>query len=349
MSGALEGLTVVDLSTLLPGPLATRILAGCGARVIKVERPGGEEMRRMPPLKDGRSAVYDMLNAGKEVVELDLKDPADRARVHGLLDGADVLVEQFRPGVLGRLGLAPERLLERHPGLVVCSITGFGQEGPLAATAGHDLGYLAAAGILALGQTTGDGLPALPPVLLADIAGGAYPAVMAILAALLERQRTGRGRWLDVAMTANLLTLVPWALAEGLAGGGWPGPGQGLTAGGSPRYGLYRAACGGVLAVAPLEERFWQAFCEAIGLEPALRDDAHDPEAIRRAVARRIATRSLAEWERALAGLDACCMPVRSLAEALAHPQLARRVRTDAQGRPILPLPLPDGLLAEGG
>jgi crotonobetainyl-CoA:carnitine CoA-transferase CaiB-like acyl-CoA transferase len=348
VSGPLDGVTVVDLSTLLPGPLATRILAAAGARVVKVERPGGEDMRRMPPLRDGVSLVYEMLNAGKEIVELDLKVAEERARFEGLLAGADVLVEQFRPGVLARLGLDPERLLERHPGLLVCSITGYGQDGPLARSAGHDLCYLALAGILGLGERTAAGLPALPPVLVADIAGGAYPAVMSILLALLERRRSGRGRRLDVAMTRNLLTLVPWALAEGLAGAGFPAPGSGLTGGGSPRYAVYPTADGRLLAVAPLEERFWQQFCEAIELPPGLRDDTLDPEATRRAVAERIGTRSAAAWEAALADRDCCCTVVRTLAEALAHPQLQGLAPVDG-GRPHLPLPLDPGLLAGPG
>ncbi len=348
MSGPLAGVTVIDLSTLLPGPLATRILAAAGARLIKVERPGGEDMRRMPPLRDGRSLVYEMLNEGKEIVELDLKLAEERARFDGLLAGADVLVEQFRPGVLARLGLAPEQLLERHPGLVICSITGYGQDGPLARSAGHDLCYLALAGILDLGERTGAGLPALPPVLLADIAGGAYPAVMSILLALLERRRSGRGRRLDVAMTRNLPTLVPWALAEGMSDAGFPAPGSGLTGGGSPRYALYPTADGRLLAVAPLEERFWQQFCEAIDLPPALRDDSADPQATRRAVAERIRSRGAADWEAVLAGRDCCCAVVRTLEEALAHPQLRGLVRAEA-GRPRLPLPIDPGLLAEPG
>jgi crotonobetainyl-CoA:carnitine CoA-transferase CaiB-like acyl-CoA transferase len=346
--GPLAGLTVVDLSTLLPGPLATRILAAAGARVIKVERPGGEDMRRMPPLRDGRSLVYEMLNAGKEILELDLKDPADLEQLFGHLARADVLVEQFRPGVMARLGLDPSLLLERHPSLVICSITGYGREGPLARTAGHDLDYLAAAGLLALAQTTAEGLPALPPVLLADIAGGAYPAVMAILLALQERQRTGRGRHLDIGMAANLFTLVPWALAQGLSGSGWPEPGSGLTNGGSPRYAVYRTADDRLLAVAPLEERFWQQFCEAIDLPPVLRDDGIDPEGTRQAVAARIARRTAAEWEAAFEGLDSCCTVVRSLAEAVEHPQFRHLFRWREDGVPVLPLPLPAELLADG-
>lgn len=344
----LADVTVVDLSTLLPGPLATRILAAAGARVVKIERPGGEDMRRMPPLSDGRSLVYEMLNAGKEILELDLKDPADRERLEVRLASADVLVEQFRPGVMARLGLDPAALLERYPKLVICSITGYGQSGPLAQAAGHDLDYLAETGLLALAQTTAEGLPALPPVLMADIAGGAYPAVIAILLALLERRRSGRGRHLDVAMAPNLFTLVPWALAQGLGGLGWPAAGSGLTGGGSPRYAVYRTADGRLLAAAPLEERFWQQFCEAIDLPPALRDDAADPEGTRQAVAARIARKTAAEWERLLTGLDTCCAPVRTLAEVVEHPQFRDRFRRRADGLPVLPLPLPEGLLAEG-
>ncbi|MCS6878045.1 MAG: CoA transferase [Geminicoccaceae bacterium] len=345
MSRPLEDILVIDLSTLLPGPLATAILAAAGARVIKIERPGGEDMRRMPPVKNGRSVLYAMLNRGKEVLELDLKDPRDRARFEELLARADVLVEQYRPGVLARLGLAPDRLLARHPGLVICSITGFGQTGPLARCAGHDLDYLAATGVLSVAQRTAEGLPAIPPVLLADIAGGAYPAVIAVLLALLERRRSGRGCHLDVSMSANLFPLLFAHLAQGLAGEGWPGPGGTLTSGASPRYAVYRTADDRLLAVAPLEERFWQQFCEAIELPYELRDDAADPGATRRAVAERIAARSAAEWERRFEGRDVCCMRVHSLEEALAHPQFRDVLRFAPDGLPVLPLPLPSALV----
>lgn len=349
MTGPLEDVLIVDLSTLLPGPFATAILTAAGARVIKIERPGGEDMRRMPPVKNGRSVLYTMLNRGKEVLELDLKDPIDRERFEELLARADVLVEQFRPGVLARLGYAPKALLARYPGLIICSITGFGQNGPLAEMAGHDLNYLAVSGLLSLAQRTADDLPALPPVLLADIAGGSYPAVIAILLALLERRRSGRGCHLDLSMSANLFPLLFAHIAEGIVGPGWPGAGGTLTSGASPRYAVYRTADDRLLAVAPLEERFWQQFCEAIDLPIPLRDDSLDPQATRQAVAERIAQRSAREWEERFAGRDVCCAVVLSLREALAHPHFEGIVGLANDGLPRLPLPLPRALRSHGG
>lgn len=334
----LTGVTVLDFSTLLPGPLATRMLAAAGARVVKIERLGGEDLRRFQPLHEGVSLAWRMLNAGKEILELDLKRPEALARLEPLLAEADVLVEQFRPGVMARLGLDHAALAERFPRLIYCSITGYGQDGPLANRAGHDLNYLAETGILALGPQDENG-PALPPLLAADIAGGTYPAVIDILLALCERERTGRGRFLDVSMSHNMLTFAWWAIAEALVTGRWPGAGESLVTGGSPRYQLYRTADGRWLAAAPLEDHFWHRFCAAIDLPEALKASADGP-AVRRAVAERIAARPAADWEMRLAPLDVCCSIVRTLEEALASPAFRDRIPIGTATAPTLPLPL---------
>jgi crotonobetainyl-CoA:carnitine CoA-transferase CaiB-like acyl-CoA transferase len=343
--GALAGLKVLDFSTLLPGPLAGLMLAAAGAKVWKIERPGGEDMRRMGPAQEGGSLAWRMLNTGKEILELDLKQPADRARLEPLLAEADILIEGFRPGVMDRLGLGPTLLAERFPRLICCSITGYGQTGPLADRAGHDLNYLAESGILALGQQ-GDGGPVVPPLLAADIAGGAYPAVINILLALEQRRRTGRGVRLDIAMSRNLLPFAWWAIAEALATGVWPGSGDALLTGGSPRYQVYRTGDGRWLAVAPLEERFWEAFCAAIELPEHLRRSI-DARTVRDAVAARIAARTAAEWEERLAPLDACCSVVTTLAEALGRPPFQDELPIGAGARPTLPLPIAPTLRAE--
>jgi len=311
----LGGLEVLDFSTLLPGPLAGRMLAASGATVRKIERPGGEDMRRMGA-KPGETAVaWRLLNAGKEILELDLRQPADRARLEPLLARADVLIEQFRPGVMERLGLGYPELAERYPELIYCSITGFGQTGPLAGRAGHDLNYLALSGLLALAPH-GPAGPAVPPLLAADIAGGAYPAVINILLALEQRRRTGRGRRLDVAMCPNLLPFAWWAIAAAAETGAWPGAGDALLTGGSPRYQLYRTRDGRWLAAAPLEDRFWDTFCAAIDLPPRWRRSG-DLAAVRREVAARIAQRPAQEWEELLGARDCCCSLVVDLATAL--------------------------------
>mgnify|MGYP001047220223 CR=1 FL=1 len=346
----LAGIRVLDFSNLLPGPLASLLLAEAGAEVIKVERPGsGDEMRGYEPGWDDASGNFALLNRGKTSLCADLKDDGDRSHVRALARSADVVIEQFRPGVMERLGLGYETLSEGNPGLIYCSITGYGQSGERSMKAGHDLNYMAETGVLGLARAS-DGAPALPPVLAADIGAGAYPAVINILLALQKRAATGRGCHLDVAMSDNLFTFAYWGISAGLAGGRWPRPGGELTTGGSPRYRIYRTADGEYLAVAPIEERFWQVFCDRIGLAPADRDDRPDPAATIRKVAERIAARSGAEWRERFAGADACVSVVDSLQQALAHPAFAERGLFDrvVAGRgtrmPALPVPIADCL-----
>lgn len=343
----LDGLFVLDFSTLLPGPMATLILAEAGAEVVKIERPGtGEDMRAYAPLWGRDSANFALLNRGKKSLALDLKNAADRARLAPLVARADVLVEQFRPGVMARLGLGYDELAAINPRLIYCSITGYGQSGPKAGAAGHDLNYMGDSGLLALAPGPADA-PVVPPALVADVAGGAYPAVINILLALQERARTGRGARLDVSMTENLFPFAFWALGAGFATGAWPGGGDSLLTGGSPRYALYPTADGRLLAAAPIERKFWEAFCEAIGLDEGLRDDSRDPAATRAAVARIVAGAESREWAARFAEVDCCCTIVASLEEALADPHFRERgvfahVLSGEDGRamPALPVPL---------
>ncbi|NMM45371.1 CoA transferase [Rhodospirillaceae bacterium KN72] len=317
MQDSLSGIRVLDFSTLLPGPLATLLMAEAGAEVTKIEPPGGEDMRRFPPfLPDGSGACYRLLNRGKTVRELDLKAPDTLALLTPLIEDADVLVEQFRPGVMDRLGLGYAAVAKINPSIVYCSITGYGQTGPKARKAGHDLTYMAESGIL--GLTTGaDGLPILPPVLTADIAGGTYPAVMRIALALLRRTRTGDGAHLDIAMTDNLRPFAWWAQAIHSATGKTPGPGDWLLNGGSPRYGIYAARDGRAIAVGALEEKFWQALCAAVNLPEALRDDRKDPAATRAALAAAIATRDADDWRPVFDAADCCASIVERLSDVI--------------------------------
>ena len=334
----LAGLFVLDFSTLLPGPLATLVLAEAGAEVVKIERPGsGDDMRRFPPpLPGGGSGMYALLNRGKQCLAIDLKAPEGQARLRPLLARADVLVEQFRPGVMERLGLGYAAVAARNPGVIYCSITGFGQHGPRAMAAGHDLTYMAAAGLLDM-VAGPDGAPVLPPVLVADIGAGSYPAVINILLALQARARSGRGCRLDVSMHDQSMPFAFAALAEGFSGRGFPAPSSLLTHGGSPRYQIYRMADGRFLAAAPLEDRFWRQFCEAVGVA----EDATTQQ-----VAARIAERDSAAWAACLAGRDVCCGLVASVEEAAADPHFAarglfaHRVRQDGHEMPALPVPV---------
>jgi alpha-methylacyl-CoA racemase len=322
----LAGVRVLDFSTLLPGPMATLVLAEAGAEVTKLERPGvGDEMRTYVPKLGDDSANFTLLNRGKGSVTADLRDPAVRDQVLAWTADVDVVVEQFRPGVMDRLGLGYPAVRGVNPGVVYCSITGYGQQGPDAGRAGHDLNYLAESGML--GDAVDDrGDPHLPPTVLADIAGGSYPAVINILLALRRRERTGRGTHLDVAMLRGLEPLAYTALATHAGSGSWPRPGRGLLTGGSPRYAIYRTADDRHLAAAPLEQRFWDRFTELIELPAELRDDDGREAEVKAAVAELVAKRTAAEWDELFAGHDVCCSVVATFAEA------AAALRTDTGG-----------------
>ncbi|MES2183996.1 MAG: CoA transferase [Pseudomonadota bacterium] len=348
----LQGVSVLDFSTLLPGPLCSLLLADAGAKVLKVERPGGDEMRSYEPKFGPDSAVFGLLNRGKDSVTLDLKGPDGQQRARELALQADVLVEQFRPGVMARLGLDYESLRDDNPRLIYCSITGFGQAGPLAGQAAHDLNFLAESGMLSL-CTDAEGKPPLPPALIGDIGGGTYPAVMNILLALRQREATGEGCHLDVAMADNLFTFSAWALGRGWANGRWPQPGGEYVTGGTPRYQIYRTLDGGHLAAAPLEQRFWATFLQVLGA-PELLDDGADPAETTRRVAGIISLKTRADWERRFTGIDACVSVVRTLQEAVDHPHFRARglfTRQLAWGgttMPALHTPVAEGLRAAG-
>jgi alpha-methylacyl-CoA racemase len=341
----LEGIMVLDFSTLLPGPLATLLLAEAGAEIIKIERPGsGDEMRRYQPKFGGASVNFALLNRGKRSIAIDLKEPGALARIEPLLRRADVVVEQFRPGVMERLGLGYAQLKAINPRLVYCAITGYGSTGARAQDAGHDLNYLADTGMLLL-SAGADGAPVPPPALIADIGGGAYPAVINILLALQRRAATGEGCRLDVSMSDNLFAWMYWAMGSGQVAGAWPAPGGGMITGGSPRYQVYRTSDDRFVAAAPLEDRFWDNFCAEIGLAPALREDRRDPGATRDAVASLIRAATGAEWRRRFAGKDVCCAVASTLEEAMRDPHFTGRGLFDwglaSEGRRIAAIPVP--------
>jgi crotonobetainyl-CoA:carnitine CoA-transferase CaiB-like acyl-CoA transferase len=295
------------------------------------------------------------LNRGKRSIALDLKDAASHKRLEPLLARADILVEQFRPGVMDRLGLSYDAVKASNPGIIYCSITGYGQTGPKCRETGHDLNYIGDTGLLALSY--GDPQRSvLPPALIADIAAGAYPAVINILLALAERGRTGLGCHLDIAMTDNLFPFMYWALGQGLATGRWPGNGGGLLTGGSPRYRLYPTRDGKLLAAAPIEDRFWSIFCEAVGLGPELRDDARNPDATAERVGALIAAHPSEYWRTVFGRANCCCSIVASLPEAIADPHFlsrglfAHHVRAAGGARmAALPVPVDAGFRAPPG
>ena len=346
----LAGMKVLDFTTLLPGPLATLILAEAGADVVKIERPDGEDMRKGLPKWGEDAARFALLNAGKKSLFVDLKNPDDRRALEPMLADADILVEQFRPGVMGRLGLDYETLKAVNPRLIYCSITGYGQTGPLAARAGHDLNYMSESGILALNPGHSDA-PQVPPVLAADIGGGTYPAVMNVLLAVLRRNTTGQGMHIDISMTDNLFPFGFWAIAMGLAQKQWPGAGAHILSGGSPRYGLHKTSDGALIAVGAIEEKFWQRFCDVIELGPDERDDSEDPRALIEIVRARIAEKPAAYWEPRLLAADCCCNVVATLEDAIASEHVRARgifdyriEREDGDTLQALPVPLDPAL-----
>jgi crotonobetainyl-CoA:carnitine CoA-transferase CaiB-like acyl-CoA transferase len=337
----LAGLRVLDLSRLIPGPFASMVLADLGAQVDKVEDAGGGDyLRFMPPLAGDQNASFEMLNRGKRSVQLDLKKPGARAAFLKLVPRYDVLLESFRPGVMARLGLGYEELRKLHPGLVYCAISGYGQDGPLAQRAGHDIDYLARAGVLGL---TGpeDGPPQIPGVQMADVGGGACYAVIGILAALSARAVTGKGRFVDVSMCEGAMSFGAFGLMSAF-GGVVQAKGSGPLSGGIAPFGTYATKDGRSVALAALEPKFWIAFTTAVGLEPdmtALAPGEHQAEwkAKVRAI---FAGKTLAEWVAFAEKVDCCLEPVLLPGEIASDPHhRARRAIVDVTLRDGTVLP----------
>jgi len=362
VSRPLEGFRILDLTRLLPGPAMSMHLADLGADVIKVEDTGeGDYMRSFPPLSPNAAgaqvnASFENINRGKRSIRLDLKQPQGREVLLRLVDTADALVEGFRPGVMDRLGVGWDVLHARNPKLVFCSLTGYGQTGPLALKAGHDLNYCALTGVL--DQIRADGQPAMPNLQIGDLLGGTLTALSALLAALLGAQRSGRGSRVDVAMTDGLLVHHIFPHGD-LDAGRTPVAGETLLTGGAPCYRIYDTADDRHLAVGALELKFWQAFCDAARL-PHLRDQhwarglepgSDESAAVTREVAARVREKTRAEWEAIFAPLDACVTPVLTPAEALALPHHRARGLLSKRGSVTVVGPLAkidDGGIAQG-
>ncbi len=321
----LSGLKILDFSTLLPGPLATLMLAEAGAEVVKIERPGsGDDMRRYQPFTESDNPNFALLNRGKKSLSVDLRDPAQRDAVLAMIAKTDIIVEQFRPGVMKRLGLDFDSVKRVNPCIIYCSITGYGQTGSKALVAAHDLNYVAEAGLLALGADH-NGRPIVPSAQVADIGGARCRPSSTSCSRCARSNSQVRGVWIDISMTDNVMCWQSWALGQGEGGGMWPRSGKEPVSGGSPRYQVYQTSDGRFLAAAPLEDRFWKNFCEAIGLDPKWHDDRRDLEGAIDAVADIIATKTAANWERQLAGKDVCCSIVTTLKEARYSPFFAER------------------------
>ena len=332
--GPLRGVRVVELASIGPGPHAAMTLADLGADVIRVERPGGT-----------LSAVArdkDVLTRGRPSVAMDLKDPRAAGVVLDLVAAADVLIEGMRPGVAERLGVGPQECLARNPRLVYGRMTGWGQDGPLAASAGHDIDYIAVSGTLhGLGRAGGP--PQFPHNLLGDFGGGAAYLVIGVLAALLEARTSGQGQVVDAAIvdgTAHLNAM----LAGLIAGGAWREErGTNLLDSGAPFYDVYETADGRHMAVGAIEPQFYAELLDGLGLVDTV-PDRSDPDswpALRAAIAARFREQTQAQWTAAFDGTDACVSPVLPLTEAARHPHLAARHTYVDRGGVVQPAPAP--------
>ncbi|MGD0063292.1 MAG: CaiB/BaiF CoA-transferase family protein [Streptosporangiaceae bacterium] len=329
--GPLAGVRVLELAGIGPGPFCAMMLADQGATVLRIDRPGPA----------GAQPELTLMNRGRQSAVLDLKHPRAVDALLRLVEGADVLLEGFRPGVTERIGVGPEACLARNPRLIYARMTGWGQHGPLAPTVGHDIGYLARSGALhALGRA--DGPPQFPANLLGDFGGGGMLLAYGICAALVERATSGQGQVVDAAIVDGVASLLamPWML---MASGSWRDErGVNLLDGGVPWYDVYETADGKWLAVGALEPRFYAALLAGLGLTdvPAREDPAHWPE-LRMRFAARFKDRTRDEWAAAFAGSEACVEPVLSLHEAAADPHLTARETYVAPDGLTQPAPSP--------
>ncbi len=332
--GPLAGTTVLDLSTVGPATRCSRLLADYGARVVKVG----------PPPRAGATPIVPPFHAysgqrGLLRVQVDLKSPAGTRAFLRLATAADVVLESFRPGVVDRLGIGPATVAEVNPGIVYCSTSGYGQDGPHATRAGHDLDYLAVGGYLHMCERTSEGRPPLPGATVADIAAGGLQAAVAILTALVERARTGTGARLDVSVADGVLWMLSLYVDEYLATGEAPGPGHYILTGRYACYDVYGTGDGGWLAVAAIEPAFWANLCRAVGLERWIDHQTDDAvqDRIRADLRAVFARRTRDEWTALLADADTCVAPVLDITEVVADPQFRARgavVEARHPGRP---------------
>ncbi|MER5830634.1 CaiB/BaiF CoA-transferase family protein [Streptomyces sp. NPDC002130] len=332
--GPLSGVRVVELAGIGPGPFAAMLLADLGADVVRVDRPGGPGL--------GIDPAYDVTNRNKRSVVVDLKSPDGREQVLDLADRADILLEGYRPGVAERLGVGPQPCHARNPRLVYGRMTGWGQDGPLAQHAGHDIAYIAPTGTLGMIGRPQEAPPA-PANLLGDYAGGSLYLVVGVLAALHHARATGTGQVVDAAIvdgTAHLTTMIHGMLAAG----GWQDRrGANLLDGGCPYYGTYETADGRYMAVGALEPQFYAEFLGLLGVDDRAdaRKDVTRWDELREEIAARFKARTRDEWTAVFDGSDACVAPVLSLREAPHHPHLAARGTFTDHGGITQPAPAP--------
>lgn len=333
----LAGIRVLDLTRLLPGPVATMHLADMGAEVLKIEDLGvGDYARTMGHVRNAVSQFFVAVNRGKQSVRLNLKDPADRDQFLSMTAAADVVVESFRPGVMDKLGVGWEVLRERNPRLVMCAISGYGQTGPFAQLAGHDINYIGLSGMLE--QNVGpEGVPALPNLQVGDLLGGAQAAVQGILAALIGARTSGIGRFVDVSMTDAVFAhnIMPLVAVNNF--GRPASPGRDLLTGGVPCYNVYRTKDGRFMAVGALELKFWETCCDVLG-RPDLKQwhwslgqaiGGEDAMAVKAELDHIFLQKTLEEWTHQFSHADCCVTPILRMDEAVAHPLFRARMMVE--------------------
>lgn len=325
--GVLSSLKILDFTTLLPGPFATMYLADLGAEVIKVEAPGRWDMvRSRPPFDDGVSAGHSFLNRNKRSLALDLKQPGANEVVERIVESHDIVVEQFRPGVMDRLGVGYQSLAKHNPRLIYCSLTGYGQTGPLRDRAGHDNNYLALAGVMSHSGARETG-PVPLGVQIADVGGGSFGVIIGLLAAVIHRERTGEGQYLDVSMFDGAALWNAYAAASYLVGGEPPDY-ETMPLNGGTHYGYYRTSDGRYMSVGSLEPKFWEGFCRAIGREdliPRQGPPGPEMEQVKAEIRKEFAQRPFSEWCAIFEQHDVCVEPVLRLDEAFSHPHAHAR------------------------
>jgi crotonobetainyl-CoA:carnitine CoA-transferase CaiB-like acyl-CoA transferase len=339
----LSGIRVLDLTRLLPGPMATLHLADMGADVVKIEDTGaGDYAREMGRMREGMSDFFRLVNRNKRAMRLDLRNPRGREVFLRLAGNADVLVEGFRPGVMAKLGLGYETIAAAHPRIVYCSISGYGQDGPYAGRAGHDINYVGYAGV---GDQIGTGsAPVVPNFQIADLLGGALAPAMGILAALVDARSSGRGRHVDVAMTDAVLAHAIFPLLGFLEKGKAPARGTGMLDGGLPCYNVYPTRDGRYVAVGALERKFWETLCDMLGCEDLKGKHlvyGEQAAPVKKRLATIFAARTQREWTELFDRADCCVSPILTIEEALANEQLcARGMVAAADGSTQLAFPL---------
>jgi alpha-methylacyl-CoA racemase len=336
--GPLRGYRVLEIAGIGPAPFAAMLLADMGAEVIRVDRREAADLG-LP----GRAPKFDVLARGRRSIAVDLKSETGRETVRRLADQCDALIEGFRPGVLERLGLAPNDLIARNPRLVVGRMTGFGQDGPMASQAGHDINYIAMAGVLHTIGRRGEA-PVPPLNLIGDFGGGGMFLAFGVVCALLEAQKSGRGQIVDATMIDGAAYLAAMVYAFHSAGTWRDERGANVLDTGAPWYDVYETADGKWLSVGAIEARFYSEFVTKLGLDAAKLPKQHDragwPD-LRRAYAQAIKSKTRTEWERVFAGGDACVAPVLSLAEVAQHPHNVARETFFTRDGVMQPNPAP--------